>query len=109
MNFNRVKNMAITILLITIVLLCIGQSTIYAATGSLSAALDTYRYLPTFNASTNQYTYNSTGWGFKILASGKSIYQINELDSSSNITGANSRLYCLINEDTILLDSLLSV
>lgn len=95
MNFNRVKNMAITILLITIVLLCIGQSAIYAATGSLSAALDTYRYLPEFNASTNQYTYNSTGWGFKIGASGKAIYQINELDSSSNITGANSRLYCL--------------
>ena len=95
MKFNKIINMAITIFITILIILSLGQTVIYAAGGNLTAALDTYRYLPTYNESTKQYTYNSTGWGFKIGASGHAIYQINELNSSSNITGENSRLYCL--------------
>ena len=94
MKLNKVKKIILSLAVIIFMILGIGQNAIYAA-NNLNAALDTYRYLPTYDASTKQYTYSSTGWGFQISASGHKVYQINELDSSNNITGENSRLYCL--------------
>jgi len=97
MKLNNVTKSIFRLALMFFILLMLGQSVIYGASGTLYAGLDKIRWLPIYNNGTNSYTYNSTEWGFKLFNI-HPVYQILELDSTgidSSVVGENGRIYCL--------------